>query len=132
MGKGIQERGFFGIPGFRYFGFSGFRVRTLFMWFSQMRAQNAPINGTLMKEKAAQRQLYSIEWMAGIKFLKVRGECEGADHNTANEWIGKIYPNIILGYALNQCTATWGSRPPGGSRSSSWGVASFSQVFLCV
>ncbi|CAF1455089.1 unnamed protein product [Adineta ricciae] len=87
----------------------------LIVWFHQMRAQNATINGPLMMEKAKQLAITlehqelkpSHGWLErlksrhSIKFIKVSGEQASADQAGAKNWIDNVLLGVIEGYDLN-------------------------------
>ncbi|CAF3992847.1 unnamed protein product [Rotaria magnacalcarata] len=87
----------------------------LIVWFHQMRAQNATINGPLMMEKAKQLAITlehqdfepSYGWLErlksrhNIKFIKISDEQAAADHAGAEYWINNVLPGVIEGYDLN-------------------------------
>lgn len=84
----------------------------LIVWFEQMKAQNAPISGPLMMEKAKQLAtglgyesfnptngwLERLKNRHNIKFMKISGERAAADQVAAENWIQNVLPKEIDGY----------------------------------
>ena len=73
-----------------------------------MRANNAPINGPILLEKAIQlsvslesNYMPNASWIERFKqkknicFTRIHGEKQSADVNAANRWIGNVVPQLL-------------------------------------
>ena len=85
----------------------------LLLWFQQKRANNAPISGLVLKEKAKilAAQLHVPDFTASegwlwrwktrnnILFKQAHGEKQDGDVESAVTWIRDILPKLIEGYS---------------------------------
>lgn len=84
----------------------------LFVWFQQMMAQGAVMNGPMLVEKANQLATTleyenfepSNGWLErwknrhNIRFFKLHGEKAAADHESAENWINNTFSGLIENY----------------------------------
>ena len=86
----------------------------LLMWFKQARAQNAPISGPLLMEKASTLSnemrlefnpnpgwLERFKRRNGIVFKKICGEANQVTNSMTDEWLNSILSTILINYSAS-------------------------------